>query len=143
MLKRWVQWGHDIFYGVFHRLLSPEAELQELTCILYSVIWGAILIYVDEALKESVVFARLKMLGSDDAWGMFFCGFGVLGLWAYTRDYVLVRRAMAMGGVLVWSLVTVLLYWDFRPVIGVVVVPVCALMSMLTYIRLGYRKNTL
>lgn len=135
-----VKWTSARVSRVFDRLLGPRAELQELTYILYALIWGFILFFAPDALETSVIYIHMAKMANQYMWGGLLFLYGLLGLWGYALSDQKIRRLSAMMGVLLWTLVSYFLFRDFRPTVGLVAVPLCAVMSILTYIRLGTRE---
>ena len=125
---------------VFARLLGPQAELQELTYLLYAFMWGLVLFFAKDALATSVIYTRMEGLANQHMWGGLLFLYGLLGFWAYAIDDIKIRRLTPMIGVLLWILISYFLFAEFRPTVGLVAVPTCAVMSILTYIRLGARE---
>lgn len=126
-------------HRVFHRLLSPNAELQELTYLTYAFVWGLILFFFPRSLESSLVYSKMSALAHENMWGGLLFLYGLLGYWAYWIDDHRVRRVVSMCGVMLWTLISYFLFVDFHPAIGTVAVPLCAVMSVLTYLRLGGR----
>lgn len=121
------------------RLLGHEHESQEVMCFLQSFGWGILLLAYPDALNASVVFNKMSSLFNDYLWGLILICYGSLGAYAYYVNNITLRRLGAMSGVIGWTLIGYFIFIDFRPVIGVIIVPLNAFISALSYIRLGYK----
>lgn len=137
-MAQWAFTGvQKLISRAFHHLLGPRAELQELTCVFYALSWGTLLLTTDGAHANPVLFAQMAAFAPDRVWGLLLTALGGCGLVAYVTDIVRARRILAMMGVFGWTLISYLLLRSYCPVVSTVAVPTCAVMSALTYVRLG------
>lgn len=127
----------QLFSRGMARLLGPDAELQELTCILSALGWGLMMLVLNSSeAAHSTFIAFLEMLGPLPAWGACISTLSVIGLWGYIMEDTPLRRGFAFTGVVGWLFVGVLVFHDFHPAAAVVAAPVMTMMSALSYWRL-------
>lgn len=123
------------------RVLGHKAELQELACVLYSMLWGAIILFYTfkgTARLSGVVFEKMEMFAPGRTWGYVFFFFGLVGLIGYILKIKNLRRFGSMFGVIGWTILSYLMLVDFTPAFGIIPVVLSAVFSMLSFIRLGF-----
>lgn len=118
------------------RLLSPDAELQELVCVLTAFGWGVFLLKGWYSSESRFAVYVLDLIMPVKAWGAIVIAVSAFGFWAYVARDTRLRRAFAYAGVLGWIFVGVLVFRDFHPAAAMISAPIMATASAITYWRL-------
>lgn len=118
------------------RLLNPDAELQELVCILTALGWGIVMINGWPTTSVHPAIAALNNIMPGNVWGVIIVLISIIGLVGYSSKFTPLRRIMAMAGVIGWGFVGFLVFRDYHPAAAVVIAPVMMVTSAITYWRL-------
>lgn len=123
------------------RLLGPDAELQEIYCVLFALGWGAFLLFGPPGmLKRNPVVDIMDDIWPVWVWGSAFFAYGALGLAAYVHKTRRLRQFCALSGFFGWSVTSYFLFRHFLPHLGSIAVPLAAVASALSYWRLDEAK---
>ena len=120
------------------RIGNGDAELQELLISFTSFFWGLMILLthnMTEAFNKAPSLHALVLIFPDHIWGFILSIIGFYGLFAYVKDYKLLRRVSAIVNTFFYTLMAFLVWIHPSPVIGVIIIPLLSITSFLTLLR--------
>ena len=127
----------SVLSQIRRRLAGPDAELQEPLLSLVALGWGLVLaLWPADSLDASPAFIAIARVAPDHLWASILILGGSLGLCGYAMEIRNLRRVCAAVGTFMWVLMAYLLWVQPSPGLGLSFLPVAALASALTLMRL-------